>query len=82
MAGIAGVVEDARRAVQDAAATTRTGQVAKEAAAEMGRQARDAAASKAKEAVREAPSKALSCARGIVRSAADAVKQANDRVAR
>ncbi|MDO5043478.1 MAG: hypothetical protein Q4D92_08210 [Slackia sp.] len=81
-AGLAGMLGDARKAVVDAAESSRAGRVAKEAASQMGRQARQVAASRAKEAVRTAPSRAVSGARSVVRTAASAVKQANERVGR
>lgn len=82
MAGLAGVIDDARRAASEAAGSTRVGRVAKETAAEMGRQARDAAAARAKDAVREAPGKVASAARSLARTTAYAVKKANERVDR
>ncbi|MDO4443285.1 MAG: hypothetical protein Q4B69_05355 [Slackia sp.] len=80
VAGLAGVVESARRTAVEAAGSTRAGRVAKEAAVEMGRQARHAAAVHVKEAAREAPGKAFSKARSLARTTVHAVKQANVRV--
>lgn len=80
MAGLAGVIDDARRNASAAAASTHVGRVAQETAAEMGRQVRDAAAARAKNAVREAPGKMAAGAASAVRATAAAVKKANERV--
>ncbi|MFR8784990.1 YcjF family protein [Slackia sp.] len=77
MAGLAGVVSEARAKAVSAAESTRAGRVAKATVDEVGSQARKAAADKAKEAVKSAPGKALSAARRAAATVASAAERAS-----
>lgn len=77
MAGLAGVVSEARAKAVSAAESTRAGRVAKATVDEVGSQARKAAADKAKEAVKSAPGKAFSAARRAAATVASAAERAS-----
>ena len=77
MAGLAGVVSEARAKAVSAAESTRAGRVAKATVDEVGSQARKAAADKAKEAVKSAPGKAFSAARRAAATVATAAERAS-----
>lgn len=77
MAGLAGVVSEARAKAVSAAESTRAGRVAKATVDEVGSQARKAAADKAKEAVKSVPGKAFSAARRAAATVASAAERAS-----
>ena len=77
MAGLAGVVSEARAKAVSAAESTRAGRVAKATVDQVGSLARKAAADKAKEAVKSAPGKAFSAARRAAATVASAAERAS-----